>query len=385
MINALSNRHPRVESRELSAEYPTTSNLNHQLSTFAPLRLCVRTLLSPRTLLALALVGTWAATSDAQDTAPIKPAGLKRGDTIALVAPSGEVDMEAVARAKKRLEQMGFRVRVSDGVDRRRGYLAGADRERADEFVAAFANPEVDAVFSITGGYGTTRILDLLDYQVIAANPKVFTGFSDITGLHLAIAARCNFITFHGPNVEYGLGSEKGLKDFHARYFWGNVMANDDPQSGGMAYEPPNTDLPIRALRPGVARGRLAGGNLSLVAALVGTPYEVKSKDHVLFLEDINEQPYRVDRMLSQLELAGHLESPAAVVLGAYYKCEPDGEDPSLTLDEVFDDYFGDAPYPVIKNFPAGHGPWNATLPMGAIVEVDGTAATLRLLERPVQ
>jgi muramoyltetrapeptide carboxypeptidase len=325
------------------------------------------------------------ATSRAEENAPIKPAGLKPGDTIALVAPAGEVDLKALARARQRLEARGYHVLVSDTIARRRGYLAGDDRRRADELVAAFANPEVDAVVSIAGGYGTTRILDLLDYDVIAANPKIFTGFSDITGLHLAIAARCNFITFHSPNGEAAFGGEKELPEFHSHYLWTNLLADDENEPFELSYEAPNDEMPIRSVRPGIARGRISGGNLSLVAALIGTPYEVRSDGRVLFLEDINEQPYRIDRMLSQLRLAGILQSPAAVVLGAYHKCEPDDEDPSLTLDEVFNDYFGDAPYPVIKNVPCGHGPWNATLPIGALAEVDGDKATLKLLERPVR
>lgn len=325
-----------------------------------------------------------AASIAAAETAPVKPCGLKPGDTIMFVAPAGEANMEAVKRAKQRLEEAGFRVRLPADLGRQRGYLAGTDRQRADELMAAFTNREVDAVFPVTGGYGVTRMLDLLDYDLIAENPKLFIGFSDITGLHMALGKMSNLVTIHSPNPQYGLGSEDGLPEFHAEYFWKCVLDKNTSPVWELTYHAPNEELPIRSMRPGTAHGRLVGGNLSLITALEGTPYAIETNGKILFLEDIREKPYRVDRMLSQLKLAGKLDGPAAVILGAFYKCDPEDER-TLSLQQVLEDYFADAPYPVVFDFPAGHGPWNAALPLGIMAEVDGSNATVRLLECPLQ
>jgi muramoyltetrapeptide carboxypeptidase len=314
---------------------------------------------------------------------PTKPRGLKPGDTIMIVAPAGELNEPRVRGAKAAIESLGFKVVLPENLFRARGYLAGTDEERAAELMAAFNDPEVDAVFPGTGGYGTMRMMDLLDYDAIRENPKVFIGFSDITGLHMALAAKANLVTFHSPNPEWGLGSDTGLPEFSAKYFWRNLLASENQGAVGFAYEAPDDD-PIRAMRPGVARGRLCGGNLSLVSALVGTPYELDTKGKVLFLEDINEAPYRVDRMLAQMKLAGQFDGLAGLVLGKFRDCEPEEKDQSLGLEQVFADYFGDAPYPVIANFPAGHVTHNATLPFGCEAEVDAGAPILRVLENPV-
>ncbi|MEX2169624.1 MAG: LD-carboxypeptidase [Pirellulales bacterium] len=315
---------------------------------------------------------------------PTKPAALRAGDTIMLVAPAGELDRERIERARQRLEAMGFRVIVPETLFRRRGYLAGTDQQRANELMAAFQNPEVKAIFPGTGGYGTTRMLELLDYDSIQAHPKILIGFSDITGLHLALAKKCNLITFHSPVAQHGLGSPDGLSEFSAKYFWRCLLADENDGDVGFEYEPPE-GAPLQSLRGGKARGRLLGGNLSLVAATMGTPYEIETDGRVLFFEDVNEAPYRIDRMFSQLKLAGKLKTPAAVILGQFTKAEPDEGDSSLTVDEVFADYFADAEYPVVKNFPAGHAPNNATVPMGALFEVDGDKPSVRLLENPVR
>ncbi len=321
--------------------------------------------------------------SAASGQAPLRPAALAPGDTIMFVAPAGEVRPDDVEVARKRLAQMEFVVRVPENLTRQRGYLAGTDEERAAELMRAFRDPDVDAVFSFTGGFGTTRMLDRLDYEAIAAHPKILIGFSDITGLHLALAARTGLITFHAPNVDSGLGRPQGLSDFSARYFWRCLLAENNRQPGGFAYETP-ADAALKVIRGGKARGRMTGGNLSLVAALMGTPYEIETDGRIVFLEDVNEAPYRVDRMLSQLRLAGKLRSPAAVVLGQFTKSDTAPDEPSLTLNEVFDDYFGQASYPVVANFPAGHHRWNATLPLGAEFEVDTAVPRVRVLENPV-
>jgi muramoyltetrapeptide carboxypeptidase len=330
--------------------------------------------------IALSMIAT---TADAE-TGPAKPAALKPGDTIMFVAPAGELQRERIERAQKRLEEMGFRVIVPETLFRRRGYLAGTDQERADELMAAFRNPEVKAIFPGTGGYGTTRMLDLLDYETIDANPKILIGFSDITGLHLALARNCNFITFHTPVAQHGLGSPDGLTDFSSKFLWRCLLASENAGEDGFDYSMPDGE-PLKKLRGGKARGRLIGGNLSLIAATMGTPYEIETAGRVLFLEDVHEAPYRVDRMLSQLRLAGKLDKPAAVILGSFTDAGTDEGESTLTMDEVFDDYFAKAPYPVVKHFPAGHAANNASLPIGAMFEVDGDAPRVRVLENPVK
>ncbi len=316
----------------------------------------------------------------------IKPAALRPGDTIAIVAPAGPLERERIELAARRLRELGFVVRLPADICRRRGYLAGDDHTRAAELMAAFADPQVRAIFPGTGGYGTTRILDLLDYGLIRRNPKVLIGFSDITALHVAIHQRTGLVTFHSPVPMWGLGSRENLDPLAARYFWRALRGPgpDEPAADGAGYSlqaPPGS---FRTIAGGVARGRLTGGNLSLLAALMGTPYEIQTDGAVLFLEDVGEEPYRIDRYLSQLRLAGKLDHLAAVVLGRFSRCKPDEPERSLTLEQVFDDYFADLGVPVLAGFPVGHVRQNVTLPYGVLVEVDADAGTLRVLEEPV-
>ncbi len=325
---------------------------------------------------------------------PIKPKALVPGDTIMFIAPAGDLDPKRMALARDRLEAMGFKVKQRDDLFRQWGYFAGTDEQRAAELMQAFTDPDVDAIFPGTGGYGTTRILDLLDYRAIRRNPKILIGFSDITGLHLAINRRAGLITFHSPNPMWGLGSEDDLTPFSSRYFWRALLASSyyDEQGRkrppGWTYEiPDDLEQPV-VIAKGRARGRLTGGNFSLVAATMGTPYEVRDRGHILFVEDVREAPYRIDRFLSTLKLAGKLDRFEGVILGKFTKTEREGEDPSkFSIREVFDQYFADADYPVIYNFPAGHAKQNATLPMGAMIELEATDAGCRVtvLEDPVK
>ncbi len=336
-----------------------------------------------RRFLLIAAVAFAVPTAAAPPEPATKPAALKPGDTIMFVAPAGELISKRIKRAAKRLEEMGFKVIHSKDLFRVRGYLAGTDERRAQELMQAFNNPEVDAVFPGTGGYGTMRMLDQLDYDKIRANPKVLIGFSDITGLHMALAAKCNLVTFHSPNPQWGLGSPGNLNPFAAKYFWRSLLAEKNGGAQGFAYEAPRWS-PLGSYADGVGTGPLCGGNLSLISALVGTEYELDTEGRVLFLEDVNEAPYRIDRMLRQMQLAGQLDKLSGVILGQFRKCEADSGESSLSLPEVFLDYFGEAPYPVVCNFPAGHVTLNATLPFGVPVRVDANRGEVRVLENPV-
>jgi muramoyltetrapeptide carboxypeptidase len=330
---------------------------------------------------------------------PIFPQALKLGDTIEIIAPAKYLDKERVTLATKRLEEMGFKVRIPKNLFRKKGFLGGSDEERAAELMAAFADPDVKAIMPGTGGYGTTRIVDTLDYEVIRRNPKILVGFSDITALHIAISQRTGLVTFHSPLPEWGLGVDKNLSPFAAKWFWRAILAkeysgqkagytifthpSDPPQPGDtMLFE--DVPQPV-TIRGGKARGRLIGGNLSVLHALMGTPYEMHTDDRILFLEDVGEAPYRVDRMLSTLRLAGKFDHVAGVILGQFSARKNEAKwDDDASIDDVLTDYFGKLNVPVVNHFPVGHVRYNATLPVGAIAELDADAQTLRLLENPV-
>lgn len=341
----------------------------------------------------VSLIGLLAAlaTSIPAEESFVKPKAIRPGDTIALVAPAYPLRAEKVDLVETRLIALGFKVKKSPNLLTRYGYLAGSDEERAQALMDAFRDPEVKAIFPGTGGYGVSRILDRLDYDVIRANPKMLIGFSDITGLHLAIAKKCNLITFHSPNPLWGLGNEEGMDPFAESLFWRAIRADSYFGSDGKRLDPgwvysmDGATTQPKTLVPGVGRGRLIGGNLSLIAALMGTPYEIETENRILFLEDVGEAPYRVDRMLAQLEMAGKLDSLAGAILGQWSKCVADEPENSLTLDQIFDRYFGRRPYPVVKDFPVGHVRQNATLPEGVEAELDAATCRLRLLEDPVE
>lgn len=285
------------------------------------------------------------------------------------------------------LPKLGYKVKNWPHDTERWGYLAGSDEDRAASIMEAFADPEVDAVFCYVGGYGAGRILDMLDYDVIRENPKVFTGFSDITALHLAIYKKTGLVTFHSPTHSRVYAQTKGEYAYPTDHLW-RAIAEEGyegaPEPGFTIETDSLTTAPL-TLVPGTARGPLTGGNLSLVAALMGTPFEIETRGHILFLEDVGEEPYRIDRMLNQLRLAGKLDEVKGVILGRFAKCDPDNPERSFSLHEVFRQYFADRPYPVVMEFPVGHVRENATLPMGIMAELNATEGTLRLLEDPVE
>ncbi len=319
---------------------------------------------------------------------PIFPRALESGDTIALIAPASVPDQARVERAVGRLEERGFQVKRFGDIYRRRGYLAGDDGTRAAELMAAFADPEVAAIFPARGGTGVTRLLDQLDYAVIRKHPKILAGFSDITALHLAVQSQTGLVTFHSPHPMDGLGMPDGFTDLSARTFWRTLLAESYAEAGSAPWEVLADDAEregLSTLCPGAAEGRLVGGNLALVCSVLGTPYEIETAGNILLLEDVGERPYRIDRFLSQLRLAGKLDVLNGVVLGQFTDCTAEPDKPSLTMDEVFADYFSDLGIPVLENFPTGHTPDNATLPLGSLVELDADNRRLTILENPVR
>src|SRR3954468_18534696 len=225
-------------------------------------------------------------------TAVIKAKGLRRGDAISVVAPAGPVNRERMVRAIARIEERGFRIKMHGDIFRSRGYLAGDDATRADELMAAFSDQETTAVWCARGGYGVARILNLVDFDLIRRNPKVFIGFSDITLLHIAIQQRTGLITFHAPNLQDGFGKPDDIPAANEAALWKAVLANDEQQEVASIVQRRYTfdfdgvdNLDLWAICAGVVTGRLIGGNLAVICGAIGTPFEVETAGHILFLE----------------------------------------------------------------------------------------------------
>jgi muramoyltetrapeptide carboxypeptidase len=341
------------------------------------------------TLLGLTLSFTFAqtkaaATAAAADELPwLKARALKPGDTVALVAPAGSAEMTTVRKYAKQLEKAGYKVLLPEGGARKPGYLSRTDEQWAGELNAALRDARVRAIMPCRGGYGLTRILDRIDYAALRKDPKIITGFSDLTALHLAAARKARVITFHSPMPMRDLWNEEKPYTFASASFRRAVFAASYPkkENGYVIALPNDRPAPVK-LTGGKARGRLVGGNLSLICATLGTPYAIEAKGKLLFLEDVNEAPYRIDRLLSQLRLAGILDSVNGVILGDF-TTKTTGE--AKIIEGVLRDYFAKRKGPVVMNFPLGHQPHNATLPHGASAELDADKCTLRLLENPVR
>ncbi len=313
----------------------------------------------------------------------IKPRRLQPGDVVGLAQPAtltldeGELELvEDVVRA------LGFVPRRGQHALARHGYLAGPDEHRAADLNAMFADPEVKAILGVRGGWGSARVLPHLDYDLIAKNPKPLMGYSDITALHLAIPARTGLVTFHGP-VGVSRWSEFQRLQAQRVLIDGEATLLSPPPK-------PEKDLVqrdhrVRTLTPGRARGVLYGGNLTVLSALIGTPYVPDFEGAILFLEDVREEPYRVDRMMTQLALSGVLKKLAGFVFGTCSRCEPgDGSYASLTLREILLDHVKPLGIPAWHNAVVGHQEDQWTLPCGLPVEIDSVAGTIQLLEPAV-
>ena len=249
---------------------------------------------------------------------PIKPERLNPGDTIGLVAPaSAPTDPGAIDYGAGIIQELGFKVKLGRNVRNRHGFLAGTDRERAADLMGMFADPKVKAILCVRGGYGVSRLLSLLDYNLLRANPKIFVGYSDITALHFALLKKANLVCFHGPMLNSDF-VRLDLPQFTLKSFFRTLSVPDPPGSIKQGYRGKN----ISVLRTGAARGRLIGGNLSLLGTLIGTPYNISFRNKILFIEDLDEPPYRFDRMLTHLLNAGLLQQAAGIAIGINVNCE---------------------------------------------------------------
>jgi muramoyltetrapeptide carboxypeptidase len=303
----------------------------------------------------------------------LKPPRIRPGDTIGVCAPASpprtERDLELGVRY---LEHCGFRVKLGRNVLRKRGYLAGTDRERAADINTLFADRQVRAIFTVRGGYGSSRILPLLDYARIGRNPKPLVGYSDITALHFALFARTGLVGISGPMVASEM--RRGLEPSLEERFWRLLMSGDVPDPLKASAK-----AAIAPGRGGRVSGTLLGGNISLAASLVGTGYFPAPARPLYLFEEIDERPYRVNRMLQQMKLAGAFSSAAGVLLGDFTGCAPEKGKPSLSLREVFDDTF--AGLPLLSGIPYGHRDDSLPLPIGIRASADTAHGTLSFLE----
>ncbi len=308
---------------------------------------------------------------------------LQAGDTIGLIAPSSAVYERAPTEmALEALRALGFKVKEGAHVRARYGHFAGTDEQRASDINAMFADTGVHGILALTGGSGGTRLLPRVDYSTIARNPKFFGGFSDLTALINAIHAKTGLVTFHAP-VAVSEWNEFSVRHWRAAVMDAQTLLLANPKEASDLVVP-KADRTV-TLRGGRAQGPILGGNLAVLSAMAGSGYWPQFNGAILFLEEINEPIYRVDRMLSTLRLAGALDRLAGVVLGAFTNCGPgDGNYGTLTLDEVFDDYFLPLQVPVYSGALIGHIRRKFTVPIGLPVEMDADAGTVRFLQSAV-
>lgn len=309
----------------------------------------------------------------------LKPYAIKKGDTVGLISPSAaSSDRMQFTFAKEALEALGFRVKLGDHAMSRRGHLAGTDEERAGDLNQMFSDKEVKAIVSVRGGSGAARILPLIDYKSISKNPKPLLGYSDITALHCAIQSQTGLITFHGP-MGSGSWNSFNVDQFERMFFdqekitFENVHAESD-------------DLVVKSnriqtLKGGVAEGKILGGNLTVLTAISGSPYYPDFKDAILFIEDVGEDPYRIDRMMSTLKLNGTLDQIKGFIFGQCSDCEPGGGYGSLTVDQVLDDYILPLNIPAYSGAMIGHISKQFIIPVGAQVKMDADAGTFVMTE----
>jgi len=290
------------------------------------------------------------------------PPALQPGDLVAIAAPGSAFDPAAYRRGAEFIAAQGYRATWRADIAARTGYLAGDDDRRAGELNSWLRDPEVKAILFARGGYGTSRIVDRLDFAALRRFPKSIAGFSDLTVLLLAATQRAGLAAFHGPlvvNAGHGRGGERDMA---------RLLALLAGQPG------PRTHRGLRALRPGRARAAVTGGNLSLLAHSIGTPFEVEARRRILFVEEIGEAPYRIDRMVRQLQFAGVFRGVAGVVLGRFSGLKPGGR---RAVAGLFLEALGNRAVPVVSAFPAGHDSPNRAFPLGVSATLDAAAGTL--------
>ncbi len=310
-----------------------------------------------------------------------KPQRLQPGDTVGFITPGSYASDEALQKAWRNIESLGLKVKPGKNLRAQRGFNAGTDAQRLEDIHLMFADPEVKAIWCVRGGYGCTRLLPFLDYDLIRQNPKIFIGYSDITALLQAIHLNTGLIGFHGPVAasnftDYNISQLENIL-FQASSRHSILLAEGQKEKTASEYQP-------SVIRAGRATGKLCGGNLSLMAAMSGTPNAFDLSGKLVFIEEVEERPYRVDRMLTTLLQASHLDKAAGIALGVFADCQPKPDERSLSLMETLQDRLGGLDIPVVYGLSFGHVADNCTLPFGIPATLDTTSMSLQLEDSAV-
>lgn len=334
----------------------------------------------------IAALSTISLSNMAFDSSPakrkLKAPRLNRGDTVGLITPGSYITDEALEKAISNIETLGFRIRLGKNIRAERGFTAGTDQERLDDLHAMFQDADIKGVWCARGGYGCSRLLPKINYKLIKKNPKVLIGYSDITALLQAIYLQTGLIGFHGP-----VGASD-MTDYTQAQLLPLIVEGKARHHILISPENEQHENPLyhtKIFREGLASGELVGGNLSLLSAMAGTPYAMDAKDKIVFIEDIGEKPYRIDRMLTQLRQSSNLHKAKAIALGVFAGCEKDEDARSLSLEETLRDRLMDLDMPIIYGLSFGHISNMCTLPIGAKATLDTRSKTLALEEAVVQ
>jgi len=306
----------------------------------------------------------------------LKAKALHSGDTIGIIAPASAPQVaEKITKSVRYFEQLGYRVELGKHLREPRGYLAARDSSRLDDLHSMFSNKKVRAIFLIRGGYGSIRLLPEINYDLIKRNPKILIGYSDATALFNAIYKKTGLQSmFYGPMA--GVDIWEDFNSFAEECMW-KALTSNKPLGKLPADRGEIKLLGKKKFAP--VTGKLIGGNLTVLSSIMGTPLIPSLKDRILFFEDVDEKPYRIDRYLAQLRAAGVLSSAKAILLGQFTDCDPEKGKPSLSEEEVFHDYFDNLNIPVLMNLPSGHIPRQWTIPLGAKYRIEGN--TLSVIE----
>jgi len=296
---------------------------------------------------------------------------IKIGSTIGLIAPASPEKPENIKLGIDFLKNLGFNIKEGEHIYDKWGFLAGSDKDRASDLMSMFMDDEVDMILCVRGGYGTMRILPLIDFNIIKTHPKIFAGFSDITTILNSIYQRCDLITFHSPMCTSNFEDKTTLESFV------NTLTK-----GNLPYSIKNPkDMELTCSNAGNSSGRLVGGNLSLICSTLGTPYEIKTNNNILFIEDVGVDPYEIDRMLTQLLLSDKLQVCSGLIIGQFTNCDLKHYERSLTIDEIIQDRIINLGIPTFLNFATGHSYPRLTLPIGAKVNLNFNNSSIDIIE----
>ena len=313
----------------------------------------------------------------------IKPKALKKGDTIGLITPGSYINDQALEKAIGNIKSLGFKVKLSKNIRKVRGYTAGTKQERVDDLHTMFTDTEVDGIWCARGGYGSVGLLPMIDFDLIKSNPKVFIGYSDITALHIAISQKTGLVTFHGPVAS------STFSDYTLKYVKDMIMSITIPPK---VYPSEKNDekgiednfFKAEIYNKGEAIGRIIGGNLSLIDSMLGTDWEIDFDDKLLFIEDIGEAPYRLDKMMTHVNQCMGFSKAKGLVLGVFDDCKKPEDELSLELPEMFEDNVGDLEVPVSYGFSFGHIKNQFTFPMGILAKMNAEDRSIEFLESAV-